>query len=68
MVPVHGDDVRGVRGSIMYAATDGQRRAFEAHLRAGLTEKRCFEILADTITRSRSTTQGSWQRVDVRAT
>lgn len=46
---VESDLTRGSRGSIFHMATDLEMITYNGNRNSGLTEKRSYEILADTI-------------------
>lgn len=66
-VPFKSTEVRGFRGGLFHAATDGQILQYEANLAAGMTEDKAFELLYESIRYSGRGIIGESERVDVRA-
>lgn len=69
VVPVHSEDVRGIRSSLFAAATDEEKLSFSRYLGMGMTEERALEMLADQLALNRSSGEavGKLENIDVRA-
>ena len=69
MVDVSSDKIRGAKSGLLAAASDGELHNYRTNLRAGMTEDRCLEILADEVALNRHSGEGigAFQQPDVRA-
>lgn len=65
-VPFKSTDVRGFRGGLFHAATDGQIRAYEANLAGGMDEDKAFELLSEAVRYSGRGIVGPVELIDVR--